>query len=149
LWLKFDSVNSVKNYRRDLNLDTAITHVSYAADDVTYRREAFSSPVDQVIVIHVTADKPGQISFDAAMETPQQASVVVEDGDTLVMRGVNGSAQGIPGALKFEGRVRVVAQGGKTAVKSNTVSVTAAESVTLLIAAATSYRSYKDVGGDP
>jgi len=142
-------VDSVKNYRRDLDLDTAITSVAYIAGDVTFHREVFSSPVDQVIVIRLTADKPGQISFVAGMETPQKASTSVESADTLVMRGVNGSSQGIPGALKFEARVRVAAQGGTTAAGSNTVSVTAADSVTLLVAAATSYRSYMDVGGDP
>ncbi|HTS17251.1 MAG TPA: pectinesterase family protein [Verrucomicrobiae bacterium] len=149
LWLTFPSVSSVEDYRRDLNLDTAIARVAYTAGDVTFQREMFSSPIDRVIVIRLTASKPGQISFVAGMETPQKASVTVEDGNTLVMRGVNGSSQGISGALKFEGRVRIIAYGGKTAAGSNTVSVSGADSATLLIAAATSYRSYKDVSGDP
>lgn len=149
LWLTFDPMNSVKNYRRDLNLDTAIASVTYVAGDVTFRREAFSSPVNQVIVIRLSADKPGQVSFVAGMQTPQKASVFVEDRDTLVLRGVNGPSQGISGALKFEARVRVLAQGGTTTATSDMVSVAAADSVTLLIAAATSYRNYNDVGGDP
>ncbi|HVM62823.1 MAG TPA: glycoside hydrolase family 95 protein [Verrucomicrobiae bacterium] len=149
LWLTFPSVSSVKDYRRDLDLDTAIARVTCGTGDVTFRREVFSSPVDQVIVIRLTADKPGQISFTAGMETPQMASVTVENGDTLVMRGVNGSSQGIRGALKFEARIRVLAHGGKTVTTPNTVSVSAADSATLLIAAATSYKSYKDVSGDP
>ena len=40
------------------------------------------------------------------------------------MRGVNGAAQGIKGALKFQARVRVLAAGGKTTVDKNQLSVT-------------------------
>ena len=66
------------------------------------------------------------------------------------MSGVNGDASGIKGALKFQARVRVA--GGwrqDHGHGANTVSVTNADSVTLLIAAATSYKNYQDVSGDP
>ena len=39
--------------------------------------------------------------------------------------------------------------GGTLSASSNTVSVANADSVTILIAAATSYKSYNDVTGDP
>jgi alpha-L-fucosidase 2 len=116
---------------------------------VHFTREVFSSPVDQVIVVRLTADKPGQLSFTARMETPQKATVNVELPDLLVMRGVNGASQGVTGALTFQARVRVLAQGGATGATQDTVSVSNADSVTLLIAVATSYRSFKDVSGDP
>ena len=72
-----------------------------------------------------------------------------ESPGTLVVTGVNGDSSGIKGALTFETRVRVLAQGGHSAVDAQTVSVDGADSATLLIAAATSYKSYKDVSGDP
>jgi alpha-L-fucosidase 2 len=65
------------------------------------------------------------------------------------MRGVNGSAEGIKGAMKFQSLLRVQASGGKTSQDENRISVTNADSATLLIAAATSYKSFKDVSGDP
>jgi alpha-L-fucosidase 2 len=149
LWLTFPGTNAAENYRRDLNLDTAIARVSYMADGATFTREVFSSPVDQVIVMRLTADRPGRIAFSAGLRTPQQATVTVEDGDTLVMNGVNGGGQGIAGALKFQARVRVRAQGGKVSTGTNSVSVAGADSATLFIAAATSYKNFKDVSGDP
>jgi alpha-L-fucosidase 2 len=149
LRLDFGEVPAVENYRRDLNLDTAVATVAYTAQGVEFTREVFASPVDQVIVVRLTANKKGQINFSAGMTTPQRASVEVESGDTLVLRGVNGDAAGIKGALKFESRVKVVAQGGKTSVTTNTVAVASADSATLFIAAATSYKSFKDVSGDP
>ncbi len=149
LLLKFPETQSVENYRRDLNLDTAMATVRYRSGGVTFTRQVFSSPVDQVIVVRLTADQPGVISFSAAMKSPQKAEVQIESGDTLVMRGVNGDAPGIKGMLKFQARVRVLADGGKVTSDANTVSVSGANSATLVIAAATSYKSFKDVSGDP
>jgi alpha-L-fucosidase 2 len=149
LFLDFPAPASLADYRRDLNLDTAIASVSYTINGITFRREVFASPVDQVIVVRLTADKPGQVTFVAGMKTPQRATLATEGADALVMRGVNGSANGIKAALKFEARVRVLAQGGKTIAGTNTISVSGADSATLLIAAATSYKSFQDVSGDP
>lgn len=148
LLLDFPAPKQVENYRRDLNLDDAVTRVSYKANGVTFRREVFSSPVDQVIVVRLTADKPGQITFNCAIKSPQTNEVSVA-GDTLVMRGVNQSFRGIPGALKFQARVRVVAQGGKVTQLRDSIFVSGADTATLLIAAATSYKNYCDVSGDP
>jgi alpha-L-fucosidase 2 len=149
LRLDFPEVNSVADYRRDLNLDTAITRVTYTAGGVKFTREVFASPVDQVIVMRLTAGKPGQIGFSAGLSTPQQAAVTNDGPDTLVLTGVNGQADGIAGALRFQARVKAIASGGKTSADADRLSVTNADTVTLLIAAATSYRSFKDVSGDP
>ena len=149
LYLNFPEVKLVQNYRRDLNLDTAIARTRFTTGGVTFTREVFSSPIDQVIAMRITADKPGQVFFTTGLATPQQATVEAEGSDTLVLRGVNGSAHGIAGALKFQARVRVLAQGGQTAAEADQVAVTSADSAVLLLAAATSYRKYNDVSGDP
>ncbi|MFW9871370.1 MAG: glycoside hydrolase N-terminal domain-containing protein, partial [Candidatus Thorarchaeota archaeon] len=150
LLLKFpDATNGVKDYRRALNLDTAVATVAYTIDGVHYTREIFSSLVDQVIVIRLKADKPGKVTFTAGMKTPQKASVTVESPHTLVMQGVNGSSGGIAGALKFQARVAITALGGQVVTGDAQITVTDADSVLLLVAAATSYKSYKDVTGDP
>jgi alpha-L-fucosidase 2 len=147
--LDFSPAGAVENYRRDLNLDTAVSRVTYSSGGVAFARETFASPVDQVIVVRLTVDKPGQISFTARMKTPQRAEVSSESPDTLVMSGVNGDSQGIKGALKFQARVRILAQGGKISTETNTVAVSGADSALLFIAAATSYKNYHDVSGDP
>jgi alpha-L-fucosidase 2 len=149
LILDFPAAASPLDYRRELNLDTAIASVAHTVNGVAFRREVFASPVDQVIVVRLTADKPGQVTFVAGMKTPQRATITVDEPDTLVMKGVNGSADGIKAALKFEARVRVLTQGGKTTAGTNTISVSGADSATLLIAAATNYKSFQDVSGDP
>ena len=171
LWLDFGTnAAPVEDYRRDLDLDTAVASVNYTVNGVHFRREIFASPADQVIVIHLTADKPGQISFTAGMSTPQKAAINSEAGvtlfthitnsETLVMTGVNAGAQGIKGALKFQARVRVISDGGKMSGghtgepdsgkdRESYAGVTSANSATIIIAAATSYKNYQDVSGDP
>ncbi len=149
LIVDFPTVASVANYRRDLDLDSAIATVSYEAGGVTYRREVFVSPVDQVIVLHLTANKSGHISFSARVQTPQDASIGTEDPATLLLTGHNGSYQGIEGALKFQARVSVLAEGGETNATADSIRVSGADSATILVAAATSYRDYHDVSGNP
>ena len=95
LVLKFPAVDRVENYRRELNLDTAVAAVTlHGRTASTYRREMFASPVDQVIVVRLTADQPGKINFDATMTTPQEAECTAVDDNTLALRGVNGDGPG-------------------------------------------------------
>jgi len=149
LFLAFPTNGVITDYRRDLDLPTAVASVRYTEQGVHYLRQIFSSPVDQVLVVRLTADQPGQISFTAGVATPQRATNEIENGDTLVLRGVNGSSEGIKGALTFQARVRVLAQGGNTSAGTSEITVAHADSVTLLVAAATSYKNYHDVSGDP
>ena len=148
LRLHFPGHDGVTDYRRELDLDSAIASVDYNAHGVRFTREIFSSAIDQVIVISLTASRPGQISFNATMTTPQNATVETE-GDELILRGRNGDSSGIKGALKFEARVQVSARGGKSTAEQTRIVVEGADRVVLLIAAATSYKNYKDVSGDP
>ena len=156
LALAFGPVDAVDRYRRHLDLTTATAHVSYTAGGTTFQREVFASAPDQVIVVHLTASRPGRISFEARLSTPQRATVeATADGD-LVMRGVNGDGRGatadgqpMTGALRFESRVRILPRGGTRTAAGDAITVSGADAVTLLIAAATSFRRYDDVGGDP
>jgi len=149
LKLLFPEHDSVSNYSRQLDLDTAIATTSYNVGVTTFTREIFASPVDQVIVVHLTADRRRRLNFAVTFETPQTATVTTDGRETLVLSGVNGDSSGIKGGLKFEARVLVLAQGGQTLAAKERIVVNNADSALLFIAAATSYRSYKDTNGDP
>lgn len=139
----------VENYRRDLNLDTAITTVSYLSEGITFTREVFASPADQVLVLTIRASQPGQVSVNLTLQTPQQATLRLENGDTLVMNGNGPAYRGIAGALRFESRVRVLCQGGTLTANDKQLQVHGADSVLVLLDAATSYKNWRDVSGDP
>jgi alpha-L-fucosidase 2 len=149
LRLNFRGHESVANYRRQLDLNTAIATVSYEVGETTFTREVFASPVDQVIAVNLKASLPGQLNFTASFETPHQATVSTADPHTLVLHGVNGDAFGIKAGLTFEARVLISTVGGQPVTDGKQIIVEDAYSALLLIAAATSFRNYKDTTGDP
>jgi alpha-L-fucosidase 2 len=149
LELEFPGHQQFRGYRRELDLETAVASVAYSVGDARFKREIFASPLDQVIAVQLECNEPGQISFIAGLSTPQQADIAVAGADTLVMNGRNAADAGIAGALRFQARVLVRAHGGRTSVEGGRVVVKGADSALLLVTAATSYRNYKDVSGDP
>jgi len=130
------------DYRRELDLATAIARVCYSINGVRYERETFASAVDQVIVVHLTADKPGSVAFSATMDSLQKVTVEAVKPDSLVMNGISGDARGIKGSVAFQCRVRIQTDGGRTTQEKGKLAVVGANSATLLIAAATNYVNY-------
>jgi alpha-L-fucosidase 2 len=159
LVLRFPSKEPVADYRHELDLDAAIVRTTYVQGGVRYAREVFSSPVDQVIVVRLTADRPGQVSFKAQLQGERNEAhsnyatdYFRMDGlppDGLVVRGKSADYMGVTGALRYESRLKALPEGGTMGLDWDELSVTGADSVTLLIAAATNFVSYKDVTGDP
>ena len=139
LTLQFDGTASVTDYRRELDLDSAIVRVRYRVGDASFTREVFASTPDQVIVVRLTCDKPGRISLSAALSRVECATTAVLGKDTLVLRGQTDQDKPTAG-VKFEARLRIIAEGGST----DGSRVEKADVVTLLLAAATDYRK-----GDP
>jgi alpha-L-fucosidase 2 len=151
LALSFPGIASFDHYRRELRLDTAIARTTFTSAGAAFTREAFASPVDQVIVLRLTSDTPGRIDVDVTLTPPDGAKTEVEGDGTLVTRGKGRSEAGIEGALKYEVRAEVLAASGlrRGSMSPNRVSVRNADSVVILVSAATSYKSYRDVTGDP
>ena len=149
LTLEFPASTKAENYRRDLNLDTATATVSYTSDGVRFTREVFANAPDNVIVVRLSADKPGALSFSAGMKSPMKATVETDGKDTLVMNGMGGDHGGIKGQIRYQSRVRVMSSGGEVSAENGRVIVSKADQALLLVTAATSYKKYDDVSGDP
>jgi len=147
LLLDFPGIDesAATDYRRSLDLDTAIAAVEYQANGVTYRREIFASYPAKVIVVRLTASRPGSVSFSAGFKSAHQGSTVsvLGDGD-LVMDG-----QVEDGAIRFEARLDVAIQGGRRDTKDGRAVVEGADSATLVLTGATNFVDYKDVSADP
>ncbi len=149
LRLDFHHTGNVSDYRRELDLDSATASVRYTVDGVRYSREVFASAPDDVIVVQLGADKRGSISLTASMDTPMNARVTLEGADTLIMQGRGADHAGIEGAIRFQARVLVMAKGGAIEAVDSSIKVSGADEVTILVAAATNFRNYEDLGSDP
>ena len=55
------------NYHRELDLDSALVHVSYQKDGVSYRREYLCSAPDQLGAIRLTASARGAINAEISL----------------------------------------------------------------------------------
>ncbi|MBB4912803.1 glycosyl hydrolase family 95 catalytic domain-containing protein [Actinophytocola algeriensis] len=148
LRLTLPAPGGVSGYERWLDLTTATTVVTYVANGVRYRREAFASAPDQVIAVRLTAQTPGSVSFTAAFTTPQRATPSSPDSTTIALDGVSGDMRGIAGSVRFLALARAVAQGGTMTSSGGTLRVSGATSVTLLVSIGTSYVDYRTVNGD-
>ncbi|MEI6074763.1 MAG: glycoside hydrolase N-terminal domain-containing protein [Verrucomicrobiota bacterium] len=144
-----DSVAPVTDYRRSLDLDRAVATTTFKRDGVTYTREVFATAPDQVVVVRLTADKPGSISFAASWSTPFRDAKSSVVNDLLALAGTGGPLNGKPGAIKFKSLVRAQNEGGSVTGADNTLTVAKANAVTLLVSCGTSYVNYHDVSADP
>ena len=145
LHLHFPGADNFTDYRRELDLDSAIARVSYRANGTAFQRVAFASHPDQAVVMRFTADKPAQISFTLQMTSPHADSEThALNSDTLALDG-----QVETGGLRFESRVRVVNDGGHVTTNGDEIKVENASAVTLYLVAATSFRNFQDISADP
>jgi len=139
-----------------LDLDAATITVRYQTGGATFTREVFASYSDQAIVVRFTCDQSSKIAFTAKLSSPHpDPEVAVVAPNQLIMCGglkeyeQKRTGLTLPSALKYAARLLVKCEGGKVEAKGGRILVSGADAATLVLAAATSYRSYKDVGGNP
>lgn len=136
-----DTNTPVTNYRRQLDLRDAITGLQYTRGGVTFRREMFVSAPAQAMVLRLSANQPGRISFMASLDRPERFQTVVSGKDELLMTGQLDNGTDGKG-LRYAARVRILNRGGDVFIQQNTLVVSNASQVELLITAATDYRGF-------
>ncbi|MCE9590146.1 MAG: glycoside hydrolase family 95 protein [Planctomycetes bacterium] len=138
LWLSFPGHADahVQNYRRELDLDAGIATTAYTVEGVAFRREVFVSAVDQVLVVRVTCDRPGALSFDATMTREKDAALSVMSSNRLVLHGRCDAGAG----LAFRGELAIEHDGGSLTYVGPNALVRGASSAVIYLAAATSFR---------
>jgi alpha-L-fucosidase 2 len=145
LLLDFGSnTRAVTAYRRELDLHRGIARVSYTHDGSAFTREYFASYPDQVIVIRLSSEREGQIGFRLKLPTPdnRSRSVRIDNGRMSVSGALHDNG------LRYELAVHVLADGGNVVSRREHIEVTAANSVVILLTAATDYAlSYPDYRG--
>ena len=165
LLLAFDHGDVASDYRRELDLRTGAARARYRIGRITYEREAIASHPDQVIAVHLTADRPGALTFTARLWSPlRHQTTPVGDGMTLT-----GTAPGhvdpnyydrdepvryeAGRGMRFAVRLEANADGGAATVDHDGLHVRGASDVVLIVGGATSFSRYDqspvDNGRDP
>lgn len=155
--LDFNLDENASDYRRELDLTTGISKLSFVQNGVTYTREIFSSYPDQAIIMHITADKPGNINFNCQLQgvRNQAHSNYATDyfkmdtwgNDGLKLNGKSADYLGVAGLLKYEALLKAHCKGGTISSGVKTLTIKDADDVVLILVAATNFNNYKDVSG--
>ena len=146
LFIDFDGIGEVSDYRRELNLENAVNTTTYTSNGVGYTRRAFASIPDKVVVERIEASVKGALNFKLSYDCVLGADVKA-DGNimTAIINGVD--HEGIKAVLKAECRIMVLTD-GQISSADGTISVAGASNATLLISSATNFVNFQDVSGD-
>ncbi|NUM53021.1 MAG: glycoside hydrolase family 95 protein [Candidatus Hydrogenedentes bacterium] len=152
---------AISDYRRALDVSTAVATVEYTQDGVRFTRTMFSSAPDRVLVLHFTADKPKSISFDVTLDRDPRRCSRYNKNDSRIepfdraepegkewplrARAIGHNALLLRGrtmlgdSMEFDARLVARNDGGDVTAHDATLSIKNADSVTLLLAANTEF----------
>jgi len=148
LFIEFPGHETYTDYHRELDISDAVARASYTSGGVTYKREVFSSFPDQVIVMKITANKPGNISCNLAMSVPLRHQLELNK-DEISVYGQSDDHENKKGEIRFNARVRALPKGGELIQRDSTLSVRNADELTLFISIATNFKNYEDISANP
>ena len=148
LQLEFPSHSSYRHYYRDLDIANAVATTRYQVGDVIYSREVFTSLIDQVLVVKLTASKPGKLSFKAYLSHPAKAAFSKQNATTVLMQVQSADHEGIKGQVQLASLLQVQNSGGSLSQKDHQIQVENADSVVLLVSMATNFINYQDISAN-
>ncbi|MXV17819.1 glycoside hydrolase family 95 protein [Hufsiella ginkgonis] len=148
-----------QNYYRDLDISKSLATTRFTVNGTTFTREVIASFPDQVMVVRLTASKPGQLNLKISGTSQLKFSKLVKNGNELVLKGkaparvdpnyVRYNAQPITWTdtagcrgMRFSLHLKAVNKGG--AVSADTTGITAqgATEILLFLSAATSFNGF-------
>ena len=151
LKLHFEGHDRATDYRRQLDLTNALSTVTYSVDGVTFTREAFASLADDVIILRLTASRPGALSFTLTQQG-EFVDRVEAEGNTLRAYCRPVDHEGIQGQVRAEAYTRVLTDGSLSVLDAqprSSLSIQHATTATLFVTVATNFVNFRDVTGQP
>ncbi|SHI70410.1 glycoside hydrolase family 95 protein [Pseudozobellia thermophila] len=143
LYLGFPDHKNYTAYHRELDLSNAVSTVSYQVDGVNYKREVFSSYPDQILAVHVTADKSRALGFEVWMDALHEKKEVVTSASSQTLK-----VKVKDGALRGVASFKVQTDGEITTSKGR-LKISNASWADIYLSAATNYVDFNDVSGEP
>lgn len=135
LFVESPELDSVTNYKRQLDINKALITTQFEKDGVHYTRENFSSFPDKAMVLKYTADKKGKINFSTWIERTENTKIITTKNNIQFSEHV-GNGFGV----KFHAILNIETQGGSTEVVDGKLVIKQADKVIIKIVAASDYR---------
>ncbi|MCF6407481.1 glycoside hydrolase N-terminal domain-containing protein [Chitinophaga filiformis] len=148
LFVRFDGLDTVKtvpaDYRRELDISTAVQKVSYTMNGLAFKREYFCSFPRKVMVLNYTysGKKTGAYAATIRLRDAHQAKTTAA-GTTLTIAGK------LENGLAYEAAARIVANKGTVAIERDSAGeavlhIKNANSFTVFLSAATDYSNNRN-----
>lgn len=142
--------SKVSDYYRELDIERAVSKTVYTVNGVTFTRESFTSFADNALIIRITANKKGSISFTASQNTQHQPSGVVTKGnDELILTGTTSTHENVEGKVNFESLVKIKNIKGEIKAEADAITVSNADEVIIYVTIATNFVNYHDISANP
>ena len=147
--LSFQGHDQYTDYYRELDIEKAIATTKYKAGPVTYTREVLASFTDRVIVLRLTANKPGSISFTTTYSTPQpNVTIKTNSAKQLTVSGTSIDHETVKGMVRYKCISQFKPAGGTYSSTDTSITITNADAVTIYISIATNFINYHDISGN-
>lgn len=130
--------NTVGSYRRELNLDSALVHVTYQKGGVEYRREYLCSAPDQVGAIRLSASAPRAINVELSLTSLLSHQTKASDRQLMMTGHALGAAEE---STHFCTIIKVAYQDGTVETKDSTLLLKGVTEATLWFVNETSFNS--------
>ena len=163
LILKFNHPDSVKNYKRVLDLATGISTVDYSLENKHFHRDFFVSNPDRVAVILLKGEKPSSLNFTISAnsllkyKTSRENNDFIMDGRAPVHAEPN-YVRNVPNpivydttgkGMRFRMIARVLKTNGKISCDTAGIHVENASEAVIVLSIATSFNGFdRDPGLD-
>ncbi|RYJ37432.1 Alpha-L-fucosidase [Flavobacterium anhuiense] len=136
------------DYYRELDIENAVAKTMYKVNGVTFTREAFTSFADRVLVIKLSADKPGQLSFTSGFTSEHKKQKITINNNEISLWGNTSDHEGVEGKVQFNALAKLKVEGGNISTVDNALKVDKADSVVIMVSIASNFVNYNDVSGD-
>ncbi len=147
--LSFPGHENYSDYYRELDIEKAVVSSRYNLNGVNFKTSVFSTFPDQVIIVRISADKPGSVNFSATMDRPAKVNVSTSGNNEIILSGKTNNFENVKGnILQFEAKVKILTAGGTVSATDSSLNVSNADIATIYISMASNFKNYNDISAN-
>ncbi len=154
--IRYNDVAEFTEYRRELDLETAIAATAFEADGILINSEVFISYPANIMAVRIVSESAQKLNMAVQLESRLQCKVDEKGEDGLVLFGnapshVEPNYAGTPNpvvydpenpGMRFHIHLKAQVNDGKVSTKAGKITIENASEVLLLLSTANGYRGY-------
>ncbi|MEO9572121.1 MAG: glycoside hydrolase family 95 protein, partial [Polaribacter sp.] len=135
LFVETPNLDSVTNYKRELDLNQSVATTTFKNKGVTFKREYFSSFPDKAMVYKFTADAKGKINISTWIKRSEQTKIIISENRIEFSEHV-GNGHGVT----YHAIVDFKTKGGISKVEKEKITISNADEIIIKVVAVSNYR---------